>query len=159
MEIQPTQKPDNTIDSETKTLYTVIAISIIGVIANAAYAAFSINYELPFWMLIIVYVSTFTDSVLGLHIGTKITLITASIYKNIGVGIFGAIFVFLINILGMSPLFFSIGLVMLVAIFILFMRIYDIGFLRAMLLIIIQGIIISLINLSIYGLYFILTLA
>jgi hypothetical protein len=139
-------------NNETKVFWLFVAITVAAIITNALYAKF-IGYHPSWWIITIDYVSNFTDSVLALFIASKILFIQGSFYKTIGVSVLFYIMYILVQPLGLSLAFLSIGIFVIGALFILLMRIYDIGFLKALLLIILQTIVILIINYTMLGIY------
>jgi hypothetical protein len=130
--------------TEKKLFWAFLATTIAAVIINAYYAIFIYKGgNAPWWMDMIGYISNFTDAAVALHIGSRILGIRESFYKSIGVAIFGAVLASIMEWLGTSIIFFSIGIIIIIAMFTIIMRVYNIGFLKALLLIIIQAVIMT----------------
>jgi hypothetical protein len=143
-------------NNEKKLFWIFLIISIIAVIINGSFGIFNEVYKIPNYLTSIGIISNFTDSVLALYFGTLILSIPSSFYKCIYVGILGFILVVLIDFIGLSVIFFSVGAILLVLLFILIMRIFKIGILKTIGLMVIQTAIMILINVSVGLVYYLL---
>jgi hypothetical protein len=146
-----TQTVENIISSKgdlENTIFWIFAgITVSAVFLNAYYIIFVGNHDS--FISTVATVSNFTDSVVALFLATKMLALNASFYKTIGVSVFFVVMGLLMEGLGLSILFFSIGIFITIGMFMLIMKIYDTSFIKTLLLLIIQFVIIVLINLSV----------
>ncbi len=136
--------------NKEKTIFWIfLLISITAVIINSTYAIFNEPYPIPSYIKTMVIISNFTDSVVALYFGTLILGISSSFYKCITVGVLGFLMMLLIDFAGLSLILVSVGTILLIVLFIFIMRLFNIGVLKTIGLMIIQAIIMILINVAV----------
>jgi len=141
------------VGSEGKLIIAFLCITIFGAILNGLFGAFWYRGDVPFYMYINEYISTFTDSALALHFAAMVLGAAGSFKRSVGLAVFFFVISIILKIAGPGVVLFGMGTFILIGGLYMISRVFNTGAIKTFLLVVLQFVFIVLINLGAYGLY------